>query len=223
MDRNLPTFAEGEDHVKISHFTKKGYNISGIVHVGTNDWYELQWYLKMGITHCLGFEPLSEAIERFYQKYQDLPITVDLLEVALGKTKERKMLNVANKDGQSSSFFETTEDYKGEFPDQYYVGQRITPIIRFDSLLEGDPPSIDLSKYDCLVLDVEGMELDVLKGMGQYLRYFKFLNIECSGEPTYIDGPSAEKIIDYVKKFGFVQDSPIEPHNDIMFIRKDVL
>jgi len=39
------TFEEAQDRVKIGHFTRKGYKIRGVVHVGANDGFEIQFYL----------------------------------------------------------------------------------------------------------------------------------------------------------------------------------
>jgi hypothetical protein len=56
--------------------------------------------------------------------------------------------------------------------------------------------------------------------MGLNLRSFDFLNIECSGTPTYIGGPFAQEIVDYLALRGFKQDSPIEAHNDVFFVKE---
>lgn len=219
MNRSLDTFSEGEDHVKISHFTRKGFHIEGVIHVGTNDWYELQWYQKMGIEHCLGFEPLY----RCYFDYLNRPREdgVLLYPFALGDKNRMASLNIANGDGQSSSFFDTTSAYKQEFPDQQTISSIWAMILRFDDFMNHSP-HIQPEHYNCLVLDAEGLELEILRGMGKYLPMFDFLNIECSGEPTYIGGPTAQEVVHYLEERGFKQDSPIEPHNDIMFIRKDI-
>jgi hypothetical protein len=80
-------------------------------------------------------------------------------------------------------------------------------------------PEIHIEDYDCLVVDTQGTELDVLKGMGHMLQNFKMLNIECSEEAVYDGEANAQEVIDYLLSRGFKQDSPIEPHNDIMFIK----
>lgn len=215
MNRNLDTFKEGEDHVKVSHFTKKGLNIEGIIHVGTNDWYEYEYYKKMGIQNIIGFEPYHEAVVRFREKYPE----GCLYEVALGDEIGTYRFNIASGDGQSSSFLEMTGEYKEEFPDIKIVDTQDIKVISFKKWIKTHK-KVRLDYFDCLVVDVEGMELDVLKGFGEYLNGFKMLNIECSGVPTYIQGPLADEIIEYLSLYGFKQDSPVEPHNDVFFIKE---
>lgn len=223
MNRHLPTFSDAEEHVKISHFTKKGYDISGIVHVGTNDWYELQFYLQMGIEYCVGFEPLSFAVENFNRKYWEILHrkynNVKLFPYAIGLEDKKAIINVASGDGQSSTFLELHPDYLNKFLNQKPIGTQNTEIRTFDTFLYQNR-DITLDHYNCLVVDVEGMELDVLKSIGEHIKYFDFLNIECSGKPSYINGPLADMVVAYLDQQGFSQDTPIEDHNDIMFIKK---
>lgn len=214
MNRKLETFTEGEGHVKISHFTKQGADITGVIHIGTNDWYEYEYYKKMGIEHLLGFEPLAPAIERLHKKHPE----AEVMEIALGERDRFGWLNVASGDGQSSTVLELTPEYKKEFPDIEFTYRRP---INVDSFANWYRRHFEykINKYNCLVIDVEGMELDVLKGFDTHLHSFKYLSVELSGTPTYIKGPTAQEVIDYLKIYGFKQDSPVEAHNDVFFIR----
>lgn len=215
MNKALPTYQEGEDRVKISHFTRKGYDITGVMHVGTNYGYEFEQYRKMGIEYFIGFEPLPSAIEAFQKNYPTLATGKEFFfPVALGDTDSIKALYVRAGDGQSSSFYEEFE------PEQELVGMTPLKIRRFDEFAQSIAPTLPMDRMNCLVLDVEGMELEVLGGMGFYLEAFDFLNIECSEKPFYKGAPAAGEIIDWLAKAGFEQDSPIEPHNDIFFIKK---
>jgi FkbM family methyltransferase len=217
MNRELATFKEGEAHVKISHFTKKGMDIRGIIHVGTNDWYEYQFYKKMGIDNLIGFEPLPEAVKRARKNYPD----AEIYDIALGAKDEFKKINVTSGDGQSSSMLPMTFAYQESFPDIKITEERTVRVRSFASWKERNP-EFNIKNFNCLVIDVEGMELDVLRGFYPWLTEFKMLNVECSGEPTYEGGPTANEIIAYLKERGFTQDSPVEAHNDVMFVREDL-
>ena len=58
--------------------------------------------------------------------------------------------------------------------------------------------------------------------MEDNLDYFKYLNIDCSKDVYYEGGVEADAVIEWLNDMGFIQDSPTEVHNDIMFIRKDI-
>lgn len=202
---------EALDKVKISHFLRKGYNITGIVHVGANDGYEVQWYRKLGISPILCFEPLPLAIELFKNKYSEYK-NVFLQEYALGEKDETGSLSIAPNDGQGSSFL---IDPKAN----WNLNTIDREVHRFDKLFNMG----DTKFYNCLVVDTQGMELQVLKGFGKLLDQFDYLNIECSEVPLYEGEAPASEVIAYLKERGFSQDTPTEPHNDIMFIRHPAL
>ncbi len=226
MNRKLETFKEAEDKVKISYFTNKGYDIQGIIHIGTNDWYELEFYLGMGIEKIIGFEPLSEPVDRLLNRYGNtkefLSGMVGIYNVGLGNFNGFANINVASGDGQSSTFLIPTKKYLKQFPDQKPILKERVKVKRYSDFIKSHS-EINVYDYDCLVLDVEGYEMEVLAGMGGLINHFKYLNIECSGSPTYEKGPTAKEVIDHLDNYGFKQQTPIEDHNDIFFIRKDLL
>ena len=205
MNRNAPMYAEAENQVKISHFTRKGYDIRGVIHVGVNDGYEMPRYLAMGIENVIGVDPLASV----HDVGEGLGIPT--YQCALGNELKRASLTVTKDPGGSSLLFPTFHEP---------VKSMQVIVLTFFDLVE--IAGIDLSKFDCLVLDVQGYELEVLKGMGHLLLGFKFLNIECSMnvDHGYEGAPAAEEIIDYVAEFGFRQDSPICEHDDIMFLKE---
>lgn len=205
-------YEEAKYRVKISHFTEQGFDIMGVVHVGTNDGYELEWYQKMGIEYFMGFEPLHSAVREFYSKYRVDFNKVVFLPFALGEFTGLQGLIHGSGDGQSSSFREElTPKYLTDFVSR-------VPVYSFKDLM--NIYYFDLSKYDCLVVDVQGMELEVLKGFGDYLKRFKFLNIECSKTPVYRGEATADEVIDYLDAWGFDLDSEVEEHNDVFFIKR---
>lgn len=220
MNTNLPTFNEAKQRVKISHFTDKGYDIRGVVHIGANDWYEYQAYKQMGIERLLGFEPLQEAVERFRASVSPQEGLL-LYPIAIGAKNALQSLSVASGDGQQSTFLEHMPEYKEQYPDSQILRTEEVEVVRFDTFLKRHP-EITLSDYNCLVVDVEGYEMEVFKGMGELIKNFDFLNIELSGKPRYYGGITAEEAIAYLDKMGFRQDSQIEDCNDVFFIRKDL-
>lgn len=210
-------YQEAKDRVKISHFTEKGFDITGIMHVGTNDGYEFQWYRQMGIEYFIGFEPLSSAIEAFQKNYPTLATGKEFFfPFGLSNELSYETLHITAGDGQGSSILDEVE----EFAQNTVIGEERIYLMPFARIVSDLEPTLLMHKMDCLVIDVQGYELKALEGMIPYLLDFKYLNIECSRVPVYKGGPSAEQIIDFLEKQGFLQDSPIEDHNDIMFIKK---
>lgn len=213
IDRASPDYKSAKDRVKISHFIEKGYDIRGVIHVGANDGYEVQYYLKMGIGNVLCFEPLAEArLTLLDSDFGPGAITSLVHDCALGNYDGDGVLNVTAGDGKGSSLLPLPRWDK-------CVGQQSVSVRRFSTLYPDGPSD----RYNCLVIDVQGMELDVLRGMDEHLKKFDFLSVECSAVPVYKGEATATEVIAYLDRMGFHQDSPVAAHDDVMFINRNVL
>lgn len=222
MNRNLDTFAAAEQRVKISHFTQQGFDIQGVVHVGAHDGEECGYYLQMGIERVIAFEPLDSAIKVLRERYP----AVVAKRIALGNKIIRKaQLHIAGGDGKGSSFLKVNKDHP-EVQTNWnngqaeVVGTQTVTMVKFKSWAKSKFKHPEL--YDCLVLDTQGNELDVLMGMGDYLQGFKYLSVELSETPVYKGEAPAQQVIDWLAEREFIQDSPICSHDDVFFVRKDM-
>lgn len=221
MNRQLATYKEAEDRVKIAHFTRKGIDITGIVHVGAHTGQEVAEYLRMGIEPIVAFEPFLWAFSELRNTFSEAIQLQKLFcyPYALGDETRVRFLNVTDGEGQGSSFLHLEPGSKGKDYYQKEVGLQPAVIVRGGDFCVYFNITM---KFNCLVVDTQGMELDVLRGMGAWLGDFECLSIECSERAIYIGGVPASDVIDYLKQYNFIQDSPIEEHNDIMFLRKDI-
>lgn len=209
LNRDTPDYRESVQWVKVSYFTEqRGMDIRGILHVGTNDGYEVHHYKKMGIAHLAGVEPLPSAIEAFHAAHPGVP----LFECALSDRPGKAMLTVVTPgSGQGSSLLVECHPH----PDYDYSTQVEVEVSRGDCL------PIAWDNFDCLVVDVQGMELPVLRGFGERLRGFAMLNIECSLEPVYQGEAPAAEVEAFLDGMGFARMTPLETHNDVLFVSKD--
>lgn len=209
MNRGTHDYIEAVQRVKIDFFTEQlGLDIKGILHVGANDGYEMQFYRDMGIAHLIGVEPLPSAIGIFRTHYPN----IHLYECALSDKPSRELLNVVTPgDGQGSSLLvecRPNPDY--DYNTQVWVDVR-----------RGDALDIEWSNFDCMVVDVQGLELEVLRGFGEKLKGFTMLSVECSIDPVYFGGAPAWEVEEYLASMGFVRKSPLEVHNDVFFVREN--
>ena len=207
---------------KITHFTQQGFTIKGVIHAGMNDGEEVYSYKDLGIKNILGFEPLPYARQKALQDHKDIYCA----QIALSDKNGISELIVTKGDGKGSSIFEPileSEEVKKNWTDNGIIVDHI-PIKteRLDHYLDRNKDIHQIENYDCLVLDTQGNEWEVLHGCGKYLKEFKYLSIELSEVPVYKGEHSAQEVIDYLKKQGFTQDSHIQSHNDVFFVRKDI-
>jgi FkbM family methyltransferase len=206
MRERTPDFLAAQDRVKVGHFTRQGFDLEGVIHVGANGGLEIKYYLELGAPKVIGFEPYIEAFKALKKMFES-DYRVTLLACALGEKEGWRELNVTQGDGQGSSFLK-------EIDGPYTIaGQESRFVRRGEDYMRA-------GGYNTLVVDVQGMELEVLKGFGEKLKQFSFLNIECSETSLYEGGVDAKEVVQYLDSMGFDQDSPIVSHDDIMFIRK---
>lgn len=204
---------------KVEWLTNLGYKIRGIIHIGANDGKELAWYVKKNYRPILAFEPHPAAFAELYKHYWNHAL---LWNFALGSENGNLRLFIPE-DGDT----EKSSKYKA-IPTEGHDWTTIpandsieVPLTRFDVWVYKG--GIDLAPFNTVVIDVQGMELEVLRGFGVYLRVFDFLVVECSKIPVYDGEASAQEVIDWLDESDFEPVSPIEEHNDIFFRRKDIV
>ncbi|HWZ65613.1 MAG TPA: FkbM family methyltransferase [Patescibacteria group bacterium] len=207
---------------KVTHFTQQGYKLKGLIHGGASDGEEIPSYQELGIENILCFEPLLSARRKFEESYPDVPC----YGTALSDRHGRAQLLITKGDGQGSSLLEPIinhpEVQKNWTDNAVVVGTETVTLTRLDDFFRYNHPDFNTSDYDCLVLDTQGNEWEVLHGCGSLLRGFKYISVELSETPVYEGEHPGQEVIDWLVKQGFTQDTPLQSHNDVFFIRSDI-
>lgn len=235
MKRDLPGFYEAEERNKLSHFTVQGFNLNGVVQGGANDGEEIENFIRMGVEHLIAFEPLTSAFNILQERYGD---KAHCFKLGLHDTNSMGTLQCTAGDGKGSSLFDGVWDHP-EVVKNWNQGQAAivdteeVELVRFDTWAkkmnntkytdeQGNAHLIDLSQYDTLQLDTQGNEMEILLGMGKWLKQFKYLCIELSVTPVYKGETPGAEVAAWLKNQGFTLDSPIYEHNDCFFVRSDI-
>ena len=212
-----PDYYEALDRVKIGEFIKRGIQLRGVVHIGANDGYEVQWYRKLALNVLL-FEPLHDAIARFMERYPTSDPQVQLYRTAIGNIDGEVPIRVNLEDGGSGLLPEI-------IPSAMKGGETVS--IRRFATWANHPSSMlggyDSNLYNACVIDVQGMELDVLRGMDEHIQDFDCFVVECSSRPVYKGEASADEVVRFMEKNGFVAVSPICEHDDILFTKPGLI
>ncbi len=116
--------------------------------------------------------------------------------------------------------------HRKAFPETSHSTKLEVPIARLDDFL----PEMKIKQPVYLKVDVQGFELDVLKGATRTLSLVDFLQIEVTYQMLYKKQPLFEDIYHYLHTRGFefagLLDSLTSPKNgailqsDALFIRK---
>lgn len=189
----------------------------GIIHVGANDGAEIDWYIDRGLSPVLCLEPNPAALRRGEERWHDEE-SVSFVGLALGAEDYWLDLYVpADGDDEKTSRYLAVPTPGHDWTSVPAADTIRAMQVRFDGLMQSMP--INLSQFGTLVVDVQGMELEVLEGFGVYLQAFRYLCVELSESPMYDGEAPAAEVIKFLAERGFRQETPVEPHNDVCFSR----
>ncbi len=170
----------------------------GVIHVGAHAGQERDLY---GDLPVVWIEALEQAYDVLRERIADKPNQRALLQlVADGK---RYKFGVANNAGQSSSIYDF-KLHEEMWPDVGYVASVEIKSETLRTII--DYYKLDLDVYDTLVLDVQGAELLVLQGAGDYLSRFKWIQAEAADFEAYSGGCQLKDLDAFLTRAGFVRE-----------------
>jgi FkbM family methyltransferase len=144
------------------------------------------------------FEPLSGPAKHFRRVFAG-DQRVMLRETAIGAKNGTEVIHVSGRD-DSSSLLPITSLQEQMFPGTAKVGQQsvgVGPLTKFVSAEDIESPAL-------LKVDVQGYELEALKGCESLLDRFSHVYVECSFVELYLGQASADEVADYLHRHGFV-------------------
>ena len=175
---------------------KYGMIITGVIHVGGHYGEELQDYIDEGIQDIVLFEPLNENFDILKEKAENLNANIVGHQVALGPEKGTATMYVSDNEKQSSSILKPkvhlTHHPHVKFPETEEV-----EVGRMDDYHTGN--------YNFLNMDVQGYELEVLKGGREVLKQIKYVYCEVNRAEVYKNNAMVQDIDDFLGEYGMVR------------------
>lgn len=144
-----------------------------------------------------GFEPLAGpagVVQSLLGRDKNFKLFVS----AIDETSGTATMNVSRSD-DSSSLLPITEQQTEAFPGTEKVDTQQVKV----GVLGGYLKASDIISPALLKIDVQGYELNVLKGCGDLLRQFDHCYVECSYRELYQGQALAAEIIEFMKVSGF--------------------
>lgn len=176
-----------------------GEELATVVDVGAN---RGQFALIAGAyapkARIYSFEPLVEAIEVFRHVFHEQP-NVTVHNYAIGLESSETLMHISQAD-DSSSLLPISDLQASLFPG---TAERSVRSVSVRSLAE----AFDTTKIRqpaLLKIDVQGYELEVLKGCADLLASFKYVLVEGSYVELYQGQALVDEIITHMDRSGFV-------------------
>lgn len=193
-------------------FHKYGIKPRGVLHVGANIGEERQVYHELGIQNVAWFEANPEIFKRLKINLQDYPNQI-AYNYAIGDKNEKVTLHVSNNGSQSSSVL-PLGTHKIQHPEVYYTHD-----------VEVEMRTLDGFKLpfevDFLNMDIQGYELQALKGLGDKISVFNWAYLEVNKKELYEGCGLYDDIVIYLGAFGLypVESRWVGGWGDCLFTR----
>jgi FkbM family methyltransferase len=177
-----------------------GAQITGIIHVGAHAGEEWVNYANNNIHDVVWVEANPNLAGHLKQKFHNDTNKV-IINAAIFNEEKILTFNITN-NLCSSSLFEL-KTHKQLYPDVVYNNQIQTHTKRLDTLINNQ--TIDIQKYNTLVVDVQGAELQVIESLGKYLVSIKYIISEICLTELY-EGSTVVEIFDQkLNELGFTK------------------
>jgi FkbM family methyltransferase len=171
-------------------------NISGIIHVGAHYGTEFREYLDNEVNIIHAFEPVKETLKVLKENVKKLKAKIKIYPFALGSKKiEKKAIFLSENNELESSSFLKPKLHLIQHPNITFKKKEIVKVNTLDNL------NIKDSNY--ISIDVQGFELEVLKGSKKTLKNVDYINCEVNTGETYSNNPLIVDIDKYLKKYNF--------------------
>ncbi len=203
-------------------FEKYVKEIKGVLHVGANTGQELDWYAVQKVSRVIWFEPDSRSFAILQANIAEYD-NHQAFNLGIHDTLESAILYIANNDGQSSSILDLGS-HKHHYPSIHYVREQKITLLRMDDFIQDN--SIDINEFNFLNVDVQGVELNVLKSFGGLLDKLDYIYAEVNEEELYVGGALLPEIDTYLDSFGFsrvaIYMTP-KKWGDALYVKKSLL
>lgn len=190
--------------------------INGILHVGAHECEEQDAYNKIGI----GIDKVIwiDAMKDKVDKYKNIGYNIFNLVIS-NKDNEDCEFNITN-NGQSSSILQL-DKHKDYYPHIIVTKTIKMKTSRLDTFINNN--NIDMTKYNFINLDIQGVELRAIKGLGDYINNIDYIYTEVNRETLYKNNDLINDIDDYLNRYGFsrvLTEFTKENWGDAFYVKK---
>lgn len=175
----IPSYEGFFEHLK--------FPIKGVIHVGGHVGEEIPSYRKF-TSNIHIFEPQKEC-------FDSIPNDVKKYNVALGDKEGIAKMHIAN-NKQSSSLLKP-KTHLTEHPWVVFTGTMEVPVKTLDSF--------NIQDCNFLNMDVQGYELNVLKGAENTLKFVDMVYSEVNIAELYEGNPLLDEMDEWLKERGFTR------------------
>lgn len=173
--------------------------IKGVIHIGAHHAEELKSYVSHGIDDVIWIDANPENAHIVSQQIKSFPRMKSYCFAAGRNSNSTIDLNIAN-NGQSSSILELGS-HKIHHPDVKYIKAIQCRLLSIDDFISTH--DINLENFNMINIDIQGYELEALRGAINSLSNIDYIYTEVNIEQVYSNSPLLLDIESYLQPLGF--------------------
>jgi len=167
-------------------------DVKGIIHIGGHYGEEIDEYVRNDIREIVIFKPLSDSFDILCKNIQELNANIIAHQVALGPEETIATMYVSDNEKQSSSLLKPkvhiTHHPHVKFPETEEVEVKVLD-------------DFDYTKYNFINMDVQGYELEVLKGAMETLKHIDYVYCEVNRDEVYEGNVYVEELDEFLSAY----------------------
>ena len=189
---------------------KYDVNIRGCIHIGAYVGEEIVSYTKHKISHVIFFEPQEEIfniLAHNISTFSDEKMNIVLVNKAVGNENKSATMflsntpgGITNGSGASSSILKPKKHLE-QYPHITFPKTQDVDMVRVDDFWYFT--ELDKSYYNFMNIDVQGYELEVLKGAEKTLEDIDYVMTEINRDEVYEGCALVDEIDEFLGSYGF--------------------
>ena len=174
----------------------KKYNmdIKGIIHIGAHRGQEIEEYVDNGVQDIIMFEPVSLNFNILEKRMADVNANISAYQVALGNEEKNVTMYLSDNDLISSSVLRPKVHLQLH-PGVGFPGTEEVEMKRLDSFAE------ETQNFNFINMDVQGYELEVLKGGAETLKHVDYVYCEINRDELYEGNAFVEDLDEFLSGY----------------------
>lgn len=193
-----------------SHLKKS----DSIIHVGASWGQEREDYNNYGL-EVLWIEAIPSVFKSLQENIKEYPKQFALNELVTDVDDKEYTFNLSSNKGASSSIYDF-DVHKKRFAHVKMEDQIKLKSKTLNRLFK--ERGIDYDKFDGMILDTQGSELDVMKGAPEIIPHLDFICAEASDFNLYENANLLSDMIEWLGSFGFEE---VDRHIHFKYKGKD--
>jgi FkbM family methyltransferase len=197
-------------------YKKYDMNIKGVIHIGAHHGEEVSVYISNGIKNIVLFEPIEYNFDIIENNVKNYIANIIGHQVALGNENKIVDMYLSSNKYESSSILKPKKHLE-LYPDITFTETKRVEVKKLDDY--------NYTKYNFLNIDVQGYELEVLKGSENTLKYIDYIYCEVNRGEVYENNAYIEDIDEFLSNHSFerVETNWWEDHDwgDALYIKQE--